>query len=176
MSLIAVALRLCQGRTLAFLSLLDLHTLVESSMVGFFLSLLGMDQCKKQLSKKPKYRLPYGGKVSAKGLFQALLADVVAEAFVVDLAQCDTQRRHDIGTRPSILCANLQYGARLRKVLRPILRLVANNEWLRAMRKASRFAVDFLRAAVTLEDMQSAQASAKTHAAMMVSLRESFRA
>lgn len=159
-----------QLRSLHLLLLLLQHQLVEPGMIGFLLSLFGMDHCKKMLKEEPKYKTPGGLSVSSKGLFQALLADVIAESFVINMDACNSEEAMKPGTKANTACANLRASAKLTKTLRQVIPLIANDDWEAARSKAKTFAGDFHAAAEDYELMQAMQASAKVYATMSVCL------
>lgn len=131
-----------------------------------------MDRCKQQFKKNPRYSAPDGSTVDSRGLFQALLANVVSDAFVVDPKQCGTDEVLKTGTKTNVLCEHVGHGVKLRSVVKPILQLVAKDELEEALAKAANFAGDFQAAEVDWKDFEATQAIAKVHAAMSVSLRE----
>lgn len=136
------------------------------------MSLFRMDRCKQKFKKTPRYPAPDGSTVDSRGLFQALLANVVGDAFVVNPKECGTDEALKTGTKTSVLCEHLAHGVKLRSVLKPIMQLVANGELEEAMAKAANFAGDFQATEVDWQDFEATQAIAKVHAAMSVSLRE----
>ncbi|KAL8444947.1 hypothetical protein Emag_005267 [Eimeria magna] len=158
--------------SLSLLLLLLQSHLVEPSMVGFLLSLLETSNCKSIMKKDPPYKVSDKLTVSTKGLFQATLANLVAEAFLVDLRECATEATAILGSRASVLCPNLIAFAKLRATLHPILNAVAQSDWEEAKRKASLFEQDFEGREVSMKDLEAMQASLKVYAVMCVSLSE----
>ncbi|KAL8434630.1 hypothetical protein ACSSS7_003028 [Eimeria intestinalis] len=150
------------------LLLLQSH-LVEPSIVGFLLSLLDMSSCK-VLKNDPPYKVSDKLKVSTKGLFQATLANLIAETFIVDIRLCATEATTVLGSRESVLCPNLIAFAKLRATLPPILKAVAQSDWEGAKRKANTFEKDFEAKEVFMKDLEAMQASIKVYAVMCVSL------
>ena len=163
-----------QLRTLGLLLLLEHHQLSDSSMIGFLLSLLGMKKCKKKLKEQPNYKTPGGSTVRSEGLFRALLADVVSEAFVIDVDACSKPEANEPGTKANVLCANLLASMKLRSTLRPIVQHIANSNLQAAGEKTTSLADDFASMPVKHEDVQAAQAAAKIQATVSVSLRKPF--
>ncbi|CDI74322.1 hypothetical protein, conserved [Eimeria praecox] len=157
-------------KSLRFLLLLLQRQMVDSAMLGFLISLFGTDKCKSNFKKNPKYTTPEGSTIDAKGLFQALLADAVASAFTLDLQRCKTQEALEIGTKANVVCAHLIQEAKVRATLKPILKLVADDDLEGAKRKAENFAQDLQSAREEWEEMEVTQATARIHAALSVSL------
>ncbi|CDJ53328.1 hypothetical protein, conserved [Eimeria brunetti] len=157
-------------KRLRFLLLLSQRQVVDSAMLGFLLSLFRMDRCKQSFKTAPKYRTPDGNFIDAKGLFQALLADAIANMFILDLQRCNTPEAMETGTKANVLCAHLIQDAKVRATLKPILSLVANEDLEGARQKAETFAQDLQKANEDWEDIEATQAVARVHAALSVSL------
>ncbi|KAL8275031.1 hypothetical protein Esti_001087 [Eimeria stiedai] len=156
--------------SLRLLLLLLQNQLVEPTMIGFLLSLLDMGNCKNILKKDPPYKVSEKLTVSSKGLFQATFANLISEAFVVDLRECATGATAYLGSRASVLCPNLVALAKLRATLPLILHAVAQSNWEGAKTKASSFERDFEASQVHVKDLEEIQASVKVYAVMCVSL------
>ncbi|KAL8448327.1 hypothetical protein Emed_003857 [Eimeria media] len=157
-------------QSLSLLLLLRQSHLVEPSMIAFLLSLLDMGNCKNILKKDPPYKVSDKLTVSSKGLFQATLANLIGEAFVVDVRECSSDATAVLGSRASILCPNLLAYSRLRAALHPIVKAVAQSDWEGAKRKAGFFAKNFEAGNFPRTELESTQASVKVYAIMCVSL------
>ncbi|KAL8433078.1 hypothetical protein Efla_006277 [Eimeria flavescens] len=158
------------GLTLRLLLLLLQSRLVESTMIGFLMSILDLSRCKKTLKKDPDYKVSEKLTVSSKGLFQATLAHWISEAFVVDTKECTPGVTSAFGTKASVLCPSLWAFAKIQAALQPILRDIATSNWEGAKRKASNFDADFAAAAVSQQDLEATQATIKVYAVLSVSL------
>ncbi|CDJ36733.1 uncharacterized protein EMH_0094760 [Eimeria mitis] len=134
------------------------------------MSLFGMDRCKQGFREKKKYTTPQGSTVDAKGLFQALLADAIGNAFVIDLEKCKTPEAMETGSKANVLCTHYIQEAKVRATLKPILFLVASGDIETAKRKARNFSQDLKQAKEDWEDVEKTQAIARVHAAMSVTL------
>lgn len=163
---------LVQLKRLQFLLLLSQRQMVDSAMLGFLLSLFRMDRCKQMFKSRPKYRTPDGSTIETKGLFQALLADAIASAFILDLQRCKTPEAMETGTKANVLCAHLRQEAKVRATLKPIIYLVASDNLEAARQKANSFIHDLQNAEEDWAEMEVTQATARVHAALSASLSE----
>lgn len=161
---------LIQLLSVSLLQLLLHQPLVEATMIDFLLSQFGMKRCKREFKKNPDFTTAEGTVVSTEGLFRALVADVISEAFFIDISSCGSSQARKVATKASIACANLKARAKLRQIVRPILADIANDKLEDAREKARRFKADF-EAAVDVDQSAAAeQVSAKAIAVMSVSL------
>lgn len=134
------------------------------------MSLFDMSKCSERFRQEPRYTTPEGSTISAKRLFQALLTDAVAAAFTLDVEKCKTPEAMHTGTKANVLCAQFMQEAKVRETLQPIIRLVAENDIDGAKQRAATFAQDLQRAKEDWKNVETAQAFARVHAALSVTL------